>query len=54
MVASQIKLLIEPRSSFLLFQLSSGQLVEQKLSLSSSFKCYQIHSGHRYDFGHIL
>jgi hypothetical protein len=33
---------------------SRGRLVEQKLILSSSFRCCQIHNCHRYDFGHTL
>ncbi len=31
-----------------------GQFVEQKLMPSSSFRCYQMHICHRYDFGHTL
>jgi len=31
-----------------------GRFVEQKLMPSSSFRCYQIHNCHRYDFGHTL
>jgi hypothetical protein len=32
----------------------SDRFVEQKLMLSSSFRCYQIHNCHRYDFGHTF
>ena len=31
-----------------------GRFVEQKLMVSSSFRCYQIHNCHRLDFGHTL
>ncbi len=34
--------------------LNWGRFVEQKLILSSNFRCYQIHSCQRYDFGHTL
>ncbi len=35
-------------------QLIRGRFVEQELALSSSFRCYQIHNGHRYDLNHTL
>jgi len=31
-----------------------GQFVEQKLMLSSNFRCYQIHDCNKNDFGHTL
>ncbi len=31
-----------------------GRFVEQKLALSSSFRCDQIYKIRRYDFGHTL
>ncbi len=36
------------------FHLGWGRFIEQKLMLSSNFSCYQIHTCHRYDFGHTL
>ncbi len=33
---------------------SRGRFVEQKLMLSSNFRCDQIHNCHCYDFGHTL
>jgi hypothetical protein len=35
-------------------QLIRGRFVEQEFSLSSSFRCYQIHNGHRYDLNRTL
>jgi hypothetical protein len=33
---------------------SRGRFVEQKLMLSSNFRCYQIHNCQRCEFGHTL
>jgi len=33
---------------------SWGRFVEQKLMLSSNFRCDQIYKNERYDFGHTL
>jgi hypothetical protein len=56
-----VAILVTPKAAAkheLLFnKLASGfspRFVEQKLLLSSSLSCYQIHNCHRYDFGHTL
>jgi hypothetical protein len=38
----------------LLIKKNRGKFSEQKLVLTSSFKCDQIHYCHRYEFGHIV
>jgi len=54
-----MNVLLQLEAPFLLFKFSRhkvnrGRFVEQKLMLSSSFRCYQIHNCHRSDIGHTL
>jgi len=41
-------------SGFVSNSISRGRFVEQKLMLSSNFRCDQIHNCHWYDLGHTL
>jgi hypothetical protein len=51
MFCSQISKKISTKSAF---DKVTGRFVEQKLKLSSNFRCDQNYKNERYDFGHTL